>query len=116
MTRACSFVLLGPESCLHQRRVSGLQDTGPGVPPAAWGSSSLGVPSRPLLIDALLASSREILASKVTKALPVGRASLVTLGSQATKVTQASWAPRDHLGRTGRPVPQGLQASQDFQG
>lgn len=69
-----------------------------------------------MLIDTLLASSREILASKVTKALPVERASLATLGSQATKVTQASWAPRDHLERTGRPVPQGLQASQDSQG
>lgn len=31
----------------------------------------------------------EILASKVTKDLPVGRVSLETLGSQATKVTQA---------------------------
>lgn len=89
---------------------------GPGVPPAAWGTSGLGVPSKPLLTDALLASSREILASKVTKALPVERASLVTLASQATRVTQASWAPRGHLGRMGQPVPQGLRASQDFQG
>lgn len=69
-----------------------------------------------MLTDALLASSREILASKVTKALPVERASLVTLASQATRVTQASWAPRGRLGRMGQPVPRGLRASQDFQG
>lgn len=69
-----------------------------------------------MLTDALLASSREILASKVTKALPVARASPATPGPQATRVTQASWAPRGHLGRAGRPVPQGLRASQDFQG
>ena len=42
-----------------------------------------------MLTEALLSSPREILASKVTKDLPVARASLETLGSQATKVTQA---------------------------
>ena len=51
--------------------------------------SGLGAPPRPLLTEALLSSPREILASKVTKDLPVARASLETLGSQATKVTQA---------------------------